>query len=123
MAMRLLQVHGWLLIGVTLTAVIHMGGASVLFIKTFQCEKGLWIYGITASVLAALALETGILAGRGLGALLVTAVLALLAFSQLIVLQMPEHAFPHRAFFLASNSSVVSLLAFVLAKQVASLTG
>ncbi|MFQ5399401.1 MAG: hypothetical protein ACE5E7_07360 [Anaerolineae bacterium] len=123
MGLNLLHLHGWLLIGVTFTAVIHMLGSSVLFIKVFQCENGQRIYGIIASILAALALGTGVLAQRYVGAMLATAVLLLLAASQLIVLGLPEQTFQHRRFWLATNSSIVALFAFVLAKQVAALIG
>ena len=123
MALFMLHVHGWLLIGVAFTAVIHMIGSSVLFLKSFQSEKGLTVYGGVVSVLAVLVLATAVLAARTWGWVLLTAVLTLLCLSLLITLRLPVQSWPYRRFWLASNSSIVALLAFILAKQVASLVG
>jgi hypothetical protein len=119
----MLVVHGWLLIGVVFTAVIHMLGSSVLSLKSFQCKNGLSVYGLIVSVLAALALGTAVLAERAWGGVGGTAVLALFCLSQPIVLKLPEQCFRHQKFWLASNSSIVALPAFVLAQQVALFIG
>ncbi len=119
----MLHVHGWLLIRVVFTAFIHMVGSSVLFLKSFQCERGLAVYGGIVSILAVLALATAVLAVRTWGWVLLTAVLTLLCLSQLIILRMPDQSWQYRKFWLASNSSIVAVLAFVLAQQVASRVG
>ena len=114
----MIHFYGWLLIAVTFTAVIHMFGSSILFIKAFQCDKGLLSYGVIVSILATMAFIAGINAKLQIGFLLATTMLILLGLFQVIALRLPEDAFKYRSFLTSTNSSIVALIAFILAKQV-----
>jgi hypothetical protein len=118
MEFNMIHLYGWLLIGISFTAVIHMLGSSVLFIKAFQCDKGLLHYGVIVLILATMAFIMGINAKLQMGFLLATTILLLLGLFQVIVLGLPEYPFRYRSFLTSTNSSIVALIAFILAKQV-----
>lgn len=119
----MIEIFCYSLIGLSFTAVLHVLGSSVLFINAFKCEKGLFIYGLIASLLAAVALASSFLAGISLGLMLLTTVVLLLALSQPLLLIQPSSYGKHRQLWLSSNSALVALLAFILAKLAVPLVG
>lgn len=116
----MLHIYGWLLIGIAATGTVHMAGASVLYLKPFQRKPGLFIYGTAVTTLSLLALSAGISANAPLLFILGTVPLLLLGLIQLLTLSHPAATFPLKKLLAATNSSLVALLSYILASQIAS---